>query len=206
MPVNENIKAQRQRLHLSQEYVADQIGVSRQAVSKWETGQSAPTAANLAELAALFNVSISELVEPEAYQAARQEEREKAAAGFRNRKMLRSRFYGYVAMWAGYQGLRYDADSIWLRIWCLAILLVGAAFVMITSADLSRRIRFRAPQILLGLAFFLGGALLPEILPDSHGTGRMISALSCAVCLCGLSLGFWRKAWPYELSEGGRVL
>lgn len=205
MPVSENIKAQRQRLHLSQEYVADQIGVSRQAVSKWETGQSAPTATNLAELAALFNVSISELVEPEVYQATRKEEREKAAAAFRNRRLLRSRFYGYVAMWAGYQGLRYDADSLWLRIWCLAILLTGAAFVMITSVDLSRRIRFRVPQILLGLAFFLGGVLLPEILPGSHGVGRMVSALSCAACLCGLSLGSWRKAWPYEPPEGGRV-
>ena len=65
MNISENIKYHRNRLHLSQEYVADQLGISRQAVSKWETGQSQPTAQNLADLAMLFDISISELVEPE---------------------------------------------------------------------------------------------------------------------------------------------
>ena len=45
--------------------MADQLGVSRQAVSKWEIGKSQPTAQNLADLAMLFDISISELVEPE---------------------------------------------------------------------------------------------------------------------------------------------
>ena len=65
MNISENIKYYRTKLHLSQEYVADQLGISRQAVSKWETGQSQPTAQNLADLAMLFEISISELVEPE---------------------------------------------------------------------------------------------------------------------------------------------
>lgn len=64
MSLNENIKNKRKELKLSQEYIADQLGVSRQAVSKWETGQSEPTASNLTELAALFGISLSELVEP----------------------------------------------------------------------------------------------------------------------------------------------
>lgn len=64
MKLSENIKNKRQELKLSQEYVADQLGVSRQAVSKWETGQSEPTAGNLAELATLFEMSLSELVDP----------------------------------------------------------------------------------------------------------------------------------------------
>lgn len=64
MTLGENISTKRKELKLSQEYVADQLGVSRQAVSKWETGQSDPTAKNLTELAALFGISLSELVEP----------------------------------------------------------------------------------------------------------------------------------------------
>ncbi len=67
MRLSENIKNKRQELKLSQEYVADQLGVSRQAVSKWETGQSEPTASNLAELATLFEISLSELVDPMKY-------------------------------------------------------------------------------------------------------------------------------------------
>lgn len=40
MTLGENIKKRREELKLSQEYVAEQLGVSRQAVSKWETGGS----------------------------------------------------------------------------------------------------------------------------------------------------------------------
>ena len=46
MNLGETIKSRREKLKLSQEYAAEQLGVSRQAVSKWKTGQSEPTANN----------------------------------------------------------------------------------------------------------------------------------------------------------------
>ena len=64
MTLGENIKNRREELKLSQEYVAEQLGVSRQAVSKWETGQSEPTASNLIQLAEVFDINLSELVDP----------------------------------------------------------------------------------------------------------------------------------------------
>ena len=60
--LGERIKDRREKLKLSQGYVAEQIGVSRQAVSKWETGQSEPTAENLVRLAEVFETSLAELV------------------------------------------------------------------------------------------------------------------------------------------------
>lgn len=65
MSLGENIREKRKELKLSQEYIADQLGVSRQAVSKWETGQTEPTAKNLVELAQLFGITVSELIEPD---------------------------------------------------------------------------------------------------------------------------------------------
>lgn len=65
MTLGENIKSNRLRLKLSQNYVAEKLDVSRQAVSKWETNQSEPTAKNLVELSSLFGITLSELVEPE---------------------------------------------------------------------------------------------------------------------------------------------
>ena len=65
MNLGENIKNRRETLKLSQECVAEQLGVSRQAVSKWETGQSEPTANNLIQLAKVFEISLSELVAPQ---------------------------------------------------------------------------------------------------------------------------------------------
>lgn len=64
MNLGENIRIRREELKLSQEYVAEQLGVSRQAVSKWETGQTEPTANNLILLAEVFEISLSELVDP----------------------------------------------------------------------------------------------------------------------------------------------
>lgn len=51
MTLGENIRKRREELKLSQEDVAERLGVSRQAVSKWEKGQSKPTANNLIQLA-----------------------------------------------------------------------------------------------------------------------------------------------------------
>lgn len=64
MALSENIKRRREELKLSQEHLAEQLGVSRQAVSKWETGQSEPTASNLIQLADALETSLSELVDP----------------------------------------------------------------------------------------------------------------------------------------------
>lgn len=46
----------------SQEYVAEKIGVSRQAVAKWETGETAPDIVNCKALANLYDVSLDDLV------------------------------------------------------------------------------------------------------------------------------------------------
>lgn len=47
---------------LSQESIAEKIGVSRQAVAKWETGQSYPDVENLILISDMFKVSIDKLV------------------------------------------------------------------------------------------------------------------------------------------------
>ena len=65
MALGENIKSRREELKLSQEYIAEQLGVSRQAISKWETGQSEPTASNLIQLAEILELNLSELFDPQ---------------------------------------------------------------------------------------------------------------------------------------------
>ena len=47
---------------LTQEDVADKVGVSRQAVAKWETGESSPDIVNCKALAELYHVSLDDLV------------------------------------------------------------------------------------------------------------------------------------------------
>ena len=58
----ENLLTLRKRNHYSQEYVAGQIGVSRQAVAKWESGETVPDIVNCGKLARLYDVTLDDLV------------------------------------------------------------------------------------------------------------------------------------------------
>ncbi len=60
--LSEALKENRIRCKMTQEFVAEAMGVSRQAVSKWETGASDPSTANLCELAKLYGVPAEELL------------------------------------------------------------------------------------------------------------------------------------------------
>ena len=56
------LKGHREQCRMTQEFVAEAVGVSRQAVSKWETGAADPSTANLLALAKLYGVSAEELL------------------------------------------------------------------------------------------------------------------------------------------------
>ncbi len=61
MEIGNQIKALRQRKGATQEQLAQHIGITAQAVSKWENGASVPDISMLPELSAYFGVSIDEL-------------------------------------------------------------------------------------------------------------------------------------------------
>ncbi|WP_428910841.1 helix-turn-helix domain-containing protein [Niallia sp. Krafla_26] len=70
MTLGEKIKDFRMRVGLSQEQLAEKIGVSRQAITKWESDRGIPDIKNLQYLAKLFDVSIDSLINsPEDSQA-----------------------------------------------------------------------------------------------------------------------------------------
>ena len=60
--LGEVLKRHRTECKMTQEFVAETLGVSRQAVSKWESGVSDPSTTNLMALAKLFNMTPEELL------------------------------------------------------------------------------------------------------------------------------------------------
>lgn len=62
MTLGEKIKEQRIAHGLSQETLAEAMGVSRQAVTKWEVDQSVPSSEKLILLAKLFHISLDALI------------------------------------------------------------------------------------------------------------------------------------------------
>lgn len=65
MTFAEKLKSIRKQLGMSQELLAEKIGVSRQAVTKWETGAGIPDIENMISISNLFNISIDELISNE---------------------------------------------------------------------------------------------------------------------------------------------
>ena len=66
MKLSEKILYYRKKADLSQEELAGRVGVSRQAVSKWELGDAAPEVDKLRALAREFGITVDELLSEEA--------------------------------------------------------------------------------------------------------------------------------------------
>ncbi|MBO5120162.1 MAG: helix-turn-helix transcriptional regulator [Bacilli bacterium] len=62
MKFGDNLKSIRKSKKMSQEDLAERVNVSRQSVSKWETGEAYPEMNNILELCKIFNCKINDLV------------------------------------------------------------------------------------------------------------------------------------------------
>ena len=71
----------RKKAGLSQEELANKLGVSRQAVSKWECAESSPDTDNLIELSKIYGVSLDELIKGESKASNDSSEKEEKKSG-----------------------------------------------------------------------------------------------------------------------------
>lgn len=62
MNFGENLKTLRKNSKMSQETLADKVGVSRQSVSKWEVGDAYPEMSNILQLCSIFHCNINDLI------------------------------------------------------------------------------------------------------------------------------------------------
>lgn len=60
--LGEVLREERTRCKMTQEFVAESLGVSRQAISKWENGNAEPSTSNLLALAKLYGVGAEALL------------------------------------------------------------------------------------------------------------------------------------------------
>lgn len=100
MSLSERIKEQRKKCGMSQEKVAELVGVSRQAVTKWETGQSAPSTENLFKLAEIFGTTTDILLVSEEHKT--EEVKKAEALSTKQKKNLTAAFAvfgGYMAIY-----------------------------------------------------------------------------------------------------------
>lgn len=90
MNLADNLKKIRKDNNLSQEQLAEKLGVSRQAVSKWESGISYPEMDKVIQICNLFNLNINELINEDI-----KEVKENKESQVRNNKYIDS-FFEYI--------------------------------------------------------------------------------------------------------------
>lgn len=146
MTLAEKITALRGEHKLSQGDLAEQLDVSRQSVSKWETGQAVPELEKIIKLADLFDVSVDELVRegetlpPEAPQADRAQASEPEAPSptephikivYMDRKSLTPlQKFGIVALVLGALTLFCGAVSMYIPIFGVPMILLSLPLIL----------------------------------------------------------------------------
>ncbi len=123
MRFEEKIVELRKAKGLSQEELAEQLGVSRQAVSRWELGQTLPDIPNLLQLCELFGVSADYLVKDEEQANVKNDQNAKTIA-----KLTRER-----------EKVRYQARRYYYTAWAAVLMAIG---FMLASVIDSRWICF----------------------------------------------------------------
>ena len=181
MALSENIKKRRIKLKMSQEYIADQLGISRQAVAKWENGKSEPSAANLAELAAVLETSVSDLVEIR--QTNEEIQKKEKKQRHHNSKMLAGRFIAVCLVNAGWDGYSSGLYAK-LPLYWLALLGIGIILMFITSIDMNKKHQMDKIQIMTGSIMIISIFFLPRMLPfHEKGMNYFLSDIVTAICV-----------------------
>ena len=159
---------------LSQEELAEQLGVTRQAVSKWERAESAPDTDNLIELAKIYGVTLDELINGETPKADGEEDvseapttttTTKSGAGWHYLNALYPAFTIIIAIAYLLLGCFIPNGKGWACYWFLFILIPVFGSI-VTVIRTKRAAHFNYPCL--------------------------VTAIFCAV---GMLTGIWHPTW-----------
>ena len=207
MTMAEKILALRKKAGLSQEELADKLGVSRQAVSRWEMGSAFPDAPNILGLSRLFGVTTDYLLyeEYETPQAPGQ-----VGGTIENAPVyLNAAFAGAVTLSAAalvlqlINAVRFQSDVLCLAGTLRSVLAAGG-FEMIwrvlgpqDPAGRNKRARFYVAAVWMGAFFPLqlvlthAASFYPLPYPALAFDG--LSLLAWLAAGCGTMARFWRE-------------
>jgi len=100
MTFEEKLIQLRKARGLSQEALAEQLGVSRQAVSRWELGETTPDLTNLKQLSTLYGVSADYLIHDEYESDNDLPKVKETTQAFKEKELTKSKiFIGLAFLW-----------------------------------------------------------------------------------------------------------
>ncbi|MBQ8717013.1 MAG: helix-turn-helix transcriptional regulator [Clostridia bacterium] len=168
MTLGQRIAKCRKNKNLSQEYVADRLGISRQAVSKWEQDVSAPDTNHLIALSALFDETVE-------YIATGEREQSSCTPPRTDKRSSTCRMIGIVLVAAALLSLILGLITTWLLI-ALSLLLLIFGILFIT---------LKKGAVILSLSILLTAVLLVTVSAFSSGLtiSLVFLLLACSVIL-----------------------
>lgn len=155
MEVNNQIRAYRSELGMSQEELAEAVYVTRQTVSNWETGKSYPDIQSLLRLSSLFGISLDQLIKGDAEQMKEKINAEEIRAFNRLSNIFSLMMVLSLLVWAP---LAY-----FLGWWGLALAAVLFAFTLWLAFRVEKEKKKYDIQSYKEIVAFLEGRRLDEI-------------------------------------------
>ena len=166
MKLYEKITFYRKKNGLSQEELAEKIGVSRQAVSKWETGDALPEITKLKALADTFNVTVDFLLDEETTEFSQQNQPQSISVldkyadkiddcvdNISNKSGTFFKKYGWIS------GILFIILGLYRTITCVLSILPIFQFSFDSSIS-GFAIIISIFQSLIGIAFIVGGIII----------------------------------------------
>lgn len=162
----------RKEKSLTQGQLAERLGVTDKAVSRWETGRGFPDVSTLPALAEALDVSVAELVNGEAAEPTQQTKSAEHAvlssleyAGSVGRRLLLTLLVVGAALCFLYSLLVSGVSAVWLPL--LAVLLLALAVGIFWKPRRAARVSLRPRTARIAALVCLAGALALEFVP--HG-------------------------------------
>lgn len=204
MSLGSNITQKRKSLNLSQEYVADKLGVSRQAVSKWETNLSEPSTNNILKLAKLFDCDLKQLVAPEEYNEEQEDLKNQFQDTKKDIRMQMAAVFGRIFMLIGFVGFMRvyytggndmgDLPDWYSQLWWGAQFVIGLIFTLIASKDYFNR-KSGSKNIIWFDLFFALSIFLYSVWPFERSINTLITLVIGTVVLIIINIKFFIPTW-----------
>lgn len=126
MNIGKRIHEIRQQKNITQEQLAKDLAISRQAVSKWESGKAIPDIENLMYISNLYDVSLDELIKGD----DKVSQKIVADASAKKWHKLSILFFATLLVYIIWFGVRHDVWQIGLGIATLSMLIIDTRILL----------------------------------------------------------------------------
>jgi len=176
LTMGEKIKFLRKENKLSQEMLAELVGVSRQAISKWETGLSNPDTNNLIRLSETFHILVDELVDTaNPVQLAEKQ----VGRPFISKIVVLSYLISFTAIIGYFCPPVSNVPEPYLLWICMGF--IGGVMLVLKNRNLCKKSN-NQKVLLMDLGMLTVGVFAGRLLPDMMGLVKMlIMAIPMAV-------------------------